>query len=293
MAIVCYTAGMETRFNKQVQKHRRRWLPDNWQEKLPIKPALYVLVMLLGVLLAIVVNQPADGYLNNAEIDVLRREGSLKVAVDENLYGMNINGKGLEPELCAALSREIFGNSEGCQMVPLNRHTLTWQMSEGNVDIAIMSLVSLPGKSYVTGENPFYQDPCLIMGYHIPRREELGGVSLGVLYNSPAYEVLSQYQQDVENGLGIVTFAAYYDMMVALRAGSLDGVCMPRTVALTFREKGMNLSGYHLGTIDYHAVGTAEQRDLMALVDSLLVRWAKDGTLRGMYENNDLLYEAG
>ena len=87
---------METKFNKKVQKHHRRLLPDNWQEKLPLRPLLFLLGMLLVVFVAILVNQPADSYLNNAEIDVLRRKGTLRVGVDENVYGLNQNGAGLE-----------------------------------------------------------------------------------------------------------------------------------------------------------------------------------------------------
>ena len=36
---------METKFNKTVQKHRRRLLPNNWQEKLPLRPLLFGLGM--------------------------------------------------------------------------------------------------------------------------------------------------------------------------------------------------------------------------------------------------------
>ena len=43
---------METKFNKKVQKHRRRLLPDNWQEKLPLRPVLFLLGMLLVVFVA-------------------------------------------------------------------------------------------------------------------------------------------------------------------------------------------------------------------------------------------------
>ena len=37
---------METKFNKTVQKHRRRLLPNNWQEKLPLRRVLFVLGLL-------------------------------------------------------------------------------------------------------------------------------------------------------------------------------------------------------------------------------------------------------
>ena len=282
---------METKFNKTVQKHRRRLLPNNWQEKLPLRPLLFGLGMLAVILVAILVNQPADSYLNNAEIDVLRKKGTLRVGIDENVYGLNVNGVGLEPALSAALSQVIFNSADGCETQTVTRHTVTWQMSEGNIDIAIMSLEKLSGKAYIATETPFYRDPCVLMGYDIPARADLGGKRIAVLHDTAASEVLSKYQQDEENGLVIVTYAAYYDMLVALRAGSVDGVCMPRSVALSHREKAMVLSSYALGTVDYHVIGTSEEKDLISLIDSQLIAWANDGTLRAWYEAYDLLYD--
>ena len=282
---------METRFNKKLQNHRRRLLPGNWQEKLPLRPVLYLLGALLVFFLAILVNQPADSYLNNAEIDVLRKKGTLRVGVDENVYGLNLNGDGLEPALCLALSETIFNSRDGCELSPVSRHTVAWQMEEGNIDIALMSLSKLSGKKYLVTEAPFYRDPCVLMGYALPEKTALAEKQIGVLHDTDAYRVLSRYQQDEEDGLVIVTFAAYYDMLVALRAGSLDAVCMPRTVALSHRERTMVLSGYALGTIDYHVIGTSEEKDLISLIDSLLIRWAGDGTLRALYERYDLVYD--
>ncbi len=282
---------METKFNKKVQKHRRRLLPDNWQEKLPLRPVLFLLGMLLVLFVVILVNQPADSYLNNAEIDVLRRKGTLRVGVDENVYGLNQRGVGLEPTMCDALSQVIFNSSDGCERSTVTRHTVAWHMSEGTIDIAIMSLDKLTGKGYLSTETPFYRDPCILMGYTMPAKDDLAEKRIAVLHDTAAYDVVSKYQQDEENGLMIVSYAAYYDMLVALRAGSVDAVCMPRTVALSHRDKGMVLSNYALGAVDYHVIGTSEQKDLIALIDSQLITWANDGTFRQWYEAYDLVYD--
>ena len=282
---------METKFNKKVQKHRRRLLPDNWQERLPLRPLLFGLGMLLLIFVAILVNQPADSYLNNAEIDVLRKKGTLRVGVDEKIYGLNVNGKGLEPALCGALSEVIFNSADGCEMQAVTRHTVDWQMSEGNIDIVIMSLNKLTGKNYLVTETPFYRDPCVLMGYDIPAKGDLNEKRIAVLHDTDAYTVLSKYQEDAETGLVIVSYAAYYDMLVALRAGSVDAVCMPRSQAITHREKAMVLSDYALGAVDYRVIGTNEQKDLLSLIDSQLLQWANDGTLRAWYEQYDLLYD--
>ena len=283
---------METKFNKKVQKkHRRRLLPDNWQERLPLRPVLFLLGMLLLLFLAVLINQPADSYLNNAEIDVLRKKGTLHVGIDENVYGLNQNGVGLEPALSDALSQVIFNSTDGCENRTVTRHTVEWQMSEGNIDIAIMSLDKLSGKGYLATEAPFYRDPCVLMGYTIPAQDDLAEKRIAVLHDTAAYRVLSNYQQDEENGLVIISYAAYYDMLVAVRAGSVDAACLPRSVALSYRDKAMTLSRYSLGTVEYHVIGTSEEKDLLSLIDSQLIRWANDGTLRSWYEQFDLVYD--
>ena len=53
----------------------------------------------------------------------------------------------------------------------------------------------------------------------------------------------------------------------------------------------MVLSNYALGTVDYHVIGTSEEKDLISLIDSQLIEWANDGTLRRWYEAYDLLYD--
>ena len=133
-----------------------------------------------------------------------------------------------------------------------------------------------------------YRDPCVLMGYSIPAKADLSGKRIAVLHDTACDAVVTKYQQDEENGLVVVPFAAYYDMLVALRAGSVDAACMPRTVALTHQEKAMVLSGYALGTVDYHVIGTREEKDLLSLIDSQLLKWANDGTLRKWYEAYDL-----
>ena len=42
---------METKFNKKVQKHRRRWFREDWQEKLPVRQVFLFAALLLLVLL--------------------------------------------------------------------------------------------------------------------------------------------------------------------------------------------------------------------------------------------------
>lgn len=279
---------METRFNKKVQKHRRRILRGDWQEKLPVGPVFVCAGILLLVLLIIWINEPSLSALNNADLDLVRARGSLKVGVDESLYGLNQNGQGLEGEIARALSLYLFSAEDGCETVGVTRQTAQWRMADGMTDLSIVSMSKFSSKEYTATTMPFYTDAVVLVGYG---GGSLGEKRIGGLKNTDAYKVLLQYQEDDEPSLSVCPYAAYYDMLVALRAGTIDYAAMPRTAALTYMDEDMRLYPGHIGTVQYHIMVPATEKALLELLDALLVTWAQDGTLRTWYEQYDLLYE--
>lgn len=279
---------METRFNKKVQKHRRRILRGGWQDKLPVRPVFLCAGALLLILLIIWINEPSLSALSNADLDLVRSKGSLKVGVDQSLYGLNQNGQGLEGEIAQALSEFLFSAEDGCETVEVTRQTAQWRMADGMIDVAIVSMSQFSSKEYAATTMPFYTDAVVLVGYG---GGDLTEKRIGGLKNTDAYTVLLQYQEDDVPSMEVRPYAAYYDMLVALRAGTIDYAAMPRTAALTYMDEDMQLYPGHIGTVQYHVMVPATEKALLELLDALLVTWAQDGTLRGWYEEYDLLYE--
>lgn len=282
--------NMETKFNKKVQKHRRRWFREDWQEKLPVRQVFLFAALLLLVLLILWINEPSLSALHNADLDLVRAKGSLHIGVDENLFGLNVQGQGLEDELAAALSRFLFEDTESCQTVGVTRQTAQWKMADGLIDLAAVSMSGFSSREYTATTVPFYTDAVVLVGYGI---QPLSEKRVAALKDTDAYKVLTRYQQDEEPTLSVLPYAAYYDMLVALRAGTVDYCAMPRTAALTFMDEDMRLCPGNIGTVQYHLVAPASEKALLSLLDALLVQWAQDGTLRAWYEKYDLLYEQG
>lgn len=279
---------METRFNKKVQKHRRQIFRGDWQEKLPVGPVFLCAGVLLLILLIIWINEPSLSALNNADLDLVRSKGSLKVGVDEALYGLNRSGNGLENEIARELSEFLFSTEDGCETVGVTRQTAQWRMADGMIDLAIVSMSQFSSKEYAATTMPFYTDAVVLVGYGAGPLEEK---RIGGLKNTDAYTALLQYQEDDVPSIEVCPYAAYYDMLVALRAGTIDYAAMPRTAALTYMDEDMQLYPGHIGTVQYHIMVPATEKALLELLDALLVTWAQDGTLRGWYEQYDLLYE--
>ena len=261
--------------NQPVPKKRRFRLRPGWQDRLPIRPVLLLAGFALLLTLMILVNRPRSRVLNTAEMEMVKSAGVLRIGVDEGLYGLSENGGGMEYAIGAAIGETVFENSDSVTFVPCTRYSALWRMDDGYIDLAIMAMQSFDNANYARNEVPFYTDDCVLMGY---AERRVGGSTIGVLSGTPAETLLYRLidEQDVE--VTVVPCADYYSMLVKLRAGSVDALCMPKTAAKSHLERGMTIWAEPLGTISYYAIA-ADGSILLNLCDELFETWAEDGTL--------------
>lgn len=274
---------METKIN-QPQKKRRIRLRPGWQDRLPIRPVLLIAGLAVVLTLLILVNRPRSRVLNSAEMEMVKSAGVLRIGVDESLYGLSENGEGLEYAIGSAIGETVFENSDSVTFVPCTRYEALWRMDDGYIDLAIMAMQSFNNSNYARNEFPFYTDDCVLMGYE---ERPLTGLTVGVLSGTPAETLLTRITEELDVPMTVAPCADYYTMLVKLRAGTVDAVCMPRTAAISHREQGMLLYAEPLGTISYFAIAK-DGSVLLDLCDELFEAWADDGTLQTWAEQYGL-----
>lgn len=123
---------------------------------MPVRQVFLFAALLLLVLLILWINEPSLSALHNADLDLVRAKGSLHIGVDENLFGLNVQGQGLEDELAAALSRFLFEDTESCQTVGVTRQTAQWKMADGLIDLAAVSMSGFPPGNTLLPPCPLY-----------------------------------------------------------------------------------------------------------------------------------------
>lgn len=279
---------METKFNKKIHTRRRRLLPPDWQDKLPVKPLLFLLVLTLLVVLLMWLNEPGLGSISQEDLELLRNRGGLKLGVDSSLYGLYEEGVGLEADIAAALSEFLYEDTDSCQPVPLTRQSIHYLFADGEIHMSLCSLSALSGKEYTATTHPFYQDPVVLVGYE---NAGISGKKVAGLSGTDSYKLLEKHQKEQDASLLLYPYAAYYDMLVALRAGRVDYCAMPRTAALSYKDEDMLLLPGSLGSIEYHVILPVQEKLLKELMDELLLSWAREGKLSQWYEKHGLLYE--
>lgn len=278
---------METRFNKK-PKRRLKWLNlrADWADKLPLRTLALVLAAILVIFMLLLINAPSSSYLDSAEVGILRSRDILRVGVDTYTFGMSNNGRGLEISMTEALSEAVFGEPDACETVECTRQNVAWYFADGKIDLAIMSLPSLSG--YSATELPFYIDAVVLMGYG--GTETLAGKKIAVLYGTSTETVLNKYIEAESPETLAVPYADYYDMLLALRAGTVDYVCMTRTAALSHKSEQLVILPGRIGTVEYHILTKPTETTILSVSDALLARWITDGTLGNWYKEFRLTY---
>ena len=266
---------METKFNEKIKSKKKRGLRPGWQEKLPIRPVLVAAVAVLLLSVLVLINRPTATVLSSPELDVLKSTGVLRVGVDENLAGMFQNGDGYERAIAESLASLIFGHTEGLSLVGVDRYTAPWRMNDGELDLVLMSMQGFSQEGYAASEVPFFTDRCVILAYE--PFDSLAGKTVAVLEDTPSEPLLYDYLQSVEPEMVVHPCADYYTMRVALRAGTVDAVCLPRTVAASWREARTQILSFDIGKIPYYAIAKKDSI-LIDLCNEAFTDWQLDGS---------------
>ena len=268
---------METKFNESLKSKKKRLLRPGWQERLPLKPILAAAAVILLLTVLVLINRPTESVLSGAELDVIRSAGVLRVGVDSAVEGLYLNGSGYEAEAAQALATLIFGGTEGLTLVPTDRYAAPWRMSDGEIDLALMSMQSFPEEGFDKSTVPFFTDSCVLLGY--TQFDSLAGKTVAVLQETPAEKLIYDYLDAVEPELVVHPAADYYSMRVMLRAGTVDAVCVPKTVALTWHESRTEILSFEIGRIPYYAIAKKDSV-LLSLCSEVFYDWSRDGTFR-------------
>lgn len=266
--------GMETKFNRTLRTKKKFSLRPDWQERLPLRAVLIATACVLLLAVLVLVNRPTETVLNSAEMDMVRSRGMLYIGVDTDVAGLYENGSGLEAIIGTAVSERIFEEADHVTFVETDRYSAPWRMADGQIDLALVSMPSFSGSDFSKSDVPFYTDTCVLMGYETGG---LAGKTIAVLQETPCQELLYRYMEAYEPELVVRECADYYSMMVMLRSGSVDAVCMPKTVADTMQENRMRQYG-DLGSVSYYAIAPKDDV-LLELCSELFYEWEKDGTL--------------
>jgi ABC-type amino acid transport substrate-binding protein len=107
--------------------------------------------------------------------------------------------------------------------------------------------------------------------------ESLAGKTIAVLENTASETLLKDYVKSTAPTLTVHPCADYYSMRVMLRAGTVDGACLPRTVAASWHESRTMILPFEIGALPYYAIAKKDSV-LLDLCNEVFYDWRLNGT---------------
>ena len=251
------------------------------KRSVPIKIAIGIVLL---VLLIVIIVPSGASSSSNAEVNAIRKKGTLRVALSDDYNGFaNESGEGLETEIATHIANAIFKDSDSKNRITYTRMNVAFMdthFNDSSVDIALMQCPSDMYPSKYSYSKPYYTDSCLII---IKRdanpHSSLNGMTVGVIANSICEMRLNSYIEDSRESIKILKYSTYELMLYALQNQKTDACVMSGTMYRKYASGALRSHSTQLDGIPYSVVCSSENAGLMQTVGKVITELEKSGKL--------------
>lgn len=268
-----------------MQKNPRRRRVHRALFKGQLRLYITALGALAALLLLILLLRPSAQLLNAPEIARAQRLGVLRVGVLLDAPGFCVldgkGGDGLEVALARALAKKIFPDIDpevSVELVAVNQYTALPHIKQGDIDIVFAMQRNTDSDSY-SYSSVYFKDSVRLLCRSGEERLPVNGRNIGLIESSAAQAAWKTYEQETNAGLKAVYYPSYPDLITALRAGSVDLIGVPGSLADGLIEAGVSQSDTMLGSVGYVAVSSSESPAFALLADLEIQQMQRDGEL--------------
>lgn len=269
----------------QRNPRRRRVHRANAPFKGQLRLYLAALGAIAALLLLILLLRPSAQLLNAPEIARAQRLGVLRVGVLSDAPGFCVlnggGGDGLEIALAHRLAKKIFPDIDpevSVELVAVNQYTALPHIGQGDIDIAFAMQCNTGSDSY-SYSSVYFKDSVRLLCRSGEEKLPVNSRNIGLIEGSAAQAAWKSYEQENTTGLKAVYYPSYPDLIVALRAGDVDLVGVPGSLAAGLTGAGISLSDTVLGSVGYVAVSSSESSAFALLADLEIQQMQRDGGL--------------
>ena len=238
-----------------------------------------------GAILLFLLLRPAAQVMNTEELQRARRDGVLRVGVQENVAGFSQRGDGYEIALARAISRQMLPELDPdvvLEFVSVNEYTALARLDNEEIDLTL-SLQLPPASAKYAYSSPYYTDTVYVLCKPENMTRPVADITIGVVRESAGYRAFSDYgRQNEDAALKAVVYASYPDLQNALLYNKVDFIAVPGVYMEQLHTADTVIHPTRLGTVDYVAVSAASTPAFAWLADIVIQQLADDGTLNAL-----------
>lgn len=246
------------------------------------------------------------------EIQAILDRGVLKVGVKNAVVGFSfqdpLTGEytGLEDSIAQLIADDLGVDVEFTTVTAATRSEL---IDSGDLDVVLATFtITDERKQHWDFSTPYFTDHVAVLveeSSGIKSIADLKGKTVGVSSGSSSARALTKAMIDAKvidgknfdyanfdpatwkDGVSYHQFDDYPAISTALSANEIQAFCVDKSILAVYNTKGRTYLPEQFEPQQYGAV-TKKGSSLSAYVDSLISKWAKDGTLDKLIKENNL-----
>jgi putative glutamine transport system substrate-binding protein len=223
---------------------------------------------------------------------LIRRAGSIRVGVyfDRPKMGVLDNGtgqySGFETEIARLLARDLLGDENKVEFVPVTSEERVDFLDKGTVDVVIaMFSRTEPGAENYHISPPYYTDFVGLMvrkDSGIQGLADLNGRRIGVIRETSTRQAIDAAITAVGVRPYFYEFVRFSEIKAALTAGALDVFASDKTVLARYADETTAILPDRFAPREYGIATKLSNQELAAYVEQRVRQWTREGILEAL-----------
>ncbi|MDR0639865.1 MAG: transporter substrate-binding domain-containing protein [Spirochaetaceae bacterium] len=223
---------------------------------------------------------------------LIRITGIVRVGVHSDMPKMGVFDSaanrydGFEIEIARLLARDLLGNGERVEFVPVTNEEREDFLDKGTVDMIIATF----GKSDPRAENynvssPYYTDFVGLM----TRKDsgfqglaDLNGRSIGVIQGTSTRQAIDAAATAIGVRPHFYEFARFSEIKAALAVGLLDVFASDRTILARYFDDTVTILPDYFAPREYGVATKLSNSELAGFVELRIQQWTREGILEAL-----------
>ncbi|MDR1468336.1 MAG: transporter substrate-binding domain-containing protein [Spirochaetaceae bacterium] len=239
--------------------------------------------------------ETADEAQMGRSASMIRRAGVIRVGVHFDMPKMGVFDSntnrfdGFEIEIARLLARDLLGNENKVEFVPVRNERREDFLDRGTVDVIIATF----GKTDQRAENynissPYYTDFVGLMARKdsgFQGLADLSGRSIGVVGGTSTRQAIDAAATAIGAHPYFYEFARFSEIKAALASGLLDVFASDRTVLVRYVDDTVTILPDHFAPREYGIATKLSNNDLATYVEQRIQQWSREGILDALKDH--------
>lgn len=259
-------------------------------------PLLVLVAILLFVVKQPIAQTDTPTELSNSDqVQAIIERGVLRVGVKQDVPNFGYKNpdsgefEGLEIDIARKIADELGVDIE---FTPVTAQTRGPLLDNGQVDLVIATFtITEERKLLYNFTTPYYTDA---VGFLVNKDSgiktftDLNGKTIGVAQGSITRTLISELADKYGISVNFAELGSYPELSVSLRAHRTDAFSVDQSILSGYISSKSELMDFSFSASDYGIVTKLSNKDLHNYLNSLVEKWASDGSLQALYDANGL-----